>query len=453
MPDPFRHLTENRHAGPDPASIPMKKSISSIALAILLTACTGSRPGPVREAPDPARVEAQVDSLMQQLSIREKVAQLFVITISREPEEETVARQDSLVREYGVGGAIIMRGPIGPFIERMNALQAKAALPLLVATDAEWGAAMRFAEYLPYPRQRILGRLEGKRGERLIYEMGRNVGRELRDLNIYVNYAPVADADADPYDKSDGQRSFSGDPELVGRYCTAYMKGMQDEGIYACAKHYPGHGSTTVDSHYEMPVVLDDREKLDRIDLAPFRKLIEEGVAMIMVAHMSIPAIDPSGVPMSISSLCMKDLLRGEQGFQGMVITDAVGMQGVAKGRTPLEVNTMVYRAGSDMILMPDEEMRSIDAIADSVATGAWPLEELDAKVRRVLTMKARAGFFETGYSPIVTELDRKVAAARKRDTRLQRQMRRALKRSSQPYIEPVGGDATLVLDKGRKKR
>ncbi|MBQ2149180.1 MAG: hypothetical protein II435_04440 [Bacteroidales bacterium] len=194
----------------------MKKTFLPLVFiaTCLLAACHGNDAESIRLAE--ARHAAQVEALMQQLSIREKVAQLFVMEISREPSEETMARQDSLVREYGVGGAIIMRGPIEPFVQRMNELQSMASLPLLVATDAEWGAAMRFAEYLPYPRQRILGRLEGRQAERLIYKMGRNVGRELRDLGIYVNYAPVADVCPDPYDQSDGQRSFSGDPEEVG---------------------------------------------------------------------------------------------------------------------------------------------------------------------------------------------------------------------------------------------
>lgn len=422
----------------------MKKLLLAVILsAVLAVGC--------RDNSADLRHQAQVDALMQQLSIREKVAQLFVIEISREPSEETMALQDSLIRDYGVGGVIIMRGPIGPFIERMNQLQGMAQLPLLVATDAEWGAAMRFAEYLPYPRQRILGRLEGRRAGRLIYQMGRNVGRELRDLNIYVNYAPVADACPDPYVPSDGQRSFGSDPAMVGDYATAYMRGMQDEGIYACGKHYPGHGATTVDSHFEMPVVLFGRARLDSVELAPFQRLIDEGVAMMMVAHMSIPAIDPSGVPMSISAPCMKDLLRGEQGFKGAVITDAVGMQGVAAGRSPLEVNTAVYRAGSDMILMPDDVMLSIDAMTDSVTSGVWPLEELDAKVRQVLTLKARAGFFDECYSPIVRDLDQKIADARQRDSLLQARITRELTRSSKPYIEPVGGDKTLVLDKAGK--
>ena len=423
----------------------MRRLLFSFLLSALFLAGCGSDDANLRH-------QAQVDELLQQLSVREKVAQLIVLEISRDPEEETRICQDSLVRDWGIGNLIIMRGPIGPFVERMNELQSLARLPLLVATDAEWGAAMRFAEYLPYPRQRILGRLEGRRARKLIYQMGSNVGRELRDLNIFVNYAPVVDVCPDPYDKSDGQRSFSGDPSVVADYASAYMRGMQNEGIYACAKHYPGHGATTVDSHFEMPVVLDDRARLDSVGLVPFQRLIDDGVAMVMVAHMSIPAIDTTGVPMSISAPCMKGLLREEQSFHGTVITDAVGMQGVAAGRSPLEVNLAVYRAGADMILMPDDIPATIEAIADSVSTGVWPQEELDAKVRKVLLMKAAAGFFDEGFDPQVRDLDQKIAAARHRDSLLQSRIARALRRSSQPEIVPLDGDRTLLLDKGEAK-
>lgn len=424
----------------------LRVSLLCLVLSLLPSACKSAD----KEAE--VRHEAQVEALMQKLSIREKVAQLFVIEISRNPEEATVALQDSLIRDYGVGGLILMRGPIGPFIERTNALQAMAPLPLLVATDAEWGAAMRFAEYLPYPRQRILGRLEGRGSKRLLYKMGRNVGRELRDLGIYVNYAPVADVRADSHGLSDGQRSFGDDPVLVGAYASAYMEGMQDEGIYACAKHYPGHGCTNVDSHFDLPVILHDRARLDSIDIAPFRTLIERGVDMMMVAHISIPAIDSTGVPMSISAPCMKDMLRGEHDFRGVVITDAVEMQGVAAGRSALEVNTLVYKAGSDMILMPDDVKASIEAIADSVAAGVYPLNDLNDKVRRVLRLKARAGFFDAGFDPQVRDLDGKIARARQRDSLLQRRISRALDRSSKPEIIPVSGDRTLVLDKGEQQ-
>ena len=398
------------------------------------------------------RHQKQVDELMSKLSVKQKVAQLFIITISRNPSEKTKAFQDSLVREYGVGSIIIMRGPIAQFIERVNYLQSISTIPLLEMTDAEWGANMRFAEYPAYPRQALLARIEDN-PQKFLYKMGKNVAKELKDLNIYVNLAPVADVCPDPYNKADGQRSFCGDPQVVADLATAYMKGMQDNGIYACGKHYPGHGDTYVDSHYERPIINHSKEKLYNEDLFPYNKMIANGLAMVMVGHFSYPVIDPSGDPMSISKLCVQDLLKREQGFKGVVMTDAVTMQGLSKGKDPIDINTAVYKAGSDMILMPDEPMKAIEAIADSVSRGIYSMEELDAKVRKVLTVKANAGFFDKGYSPIVKNLDQKIARATRRDNRLIRKMQKAMARSSKPEITPLVQDRTLILDnQGNKK-
>ena len=384
---------------------------------------------------------------MDGMSVRDKVAQLFVIEISRDPSDSTKAWQDSVVATYGIGGAILMRGPIEPFIERVNELQAESLIPILISTDAEWGAAMRFQEYRPYPRQMQLGRI--KHAERLVYRMGRNVAHELRDLGIYVNYAPVADVGPDSLNLMYDQREFSNDPHAAADLCTAYMKGMQDGGIYACGKHYPGHGDTEVDSHLDLPVLRFDRARMDSIELVPFGKMINNGLEMMMIAHLSIPSVDSIGIPMSISEKCIKKLLRGEQGFKGVVITDAVGMKGLSDGsRNAVEINTAVYRAGSDFILMPDMVVESIEAITDSVNVGTFPLSELDEKVHRVLMLKARAGFFDKDFDPCVRDLERKIKAAERRDTRLQRRMLRAIESSSNPLLESATEDGTLVLDK-----
>lgn len=428
-------------------SFPLRTIVPSLCAIALLFPII--HPATSRGADRDKRIAGQVDSILGTLSIREKVAQLFMIEVSRFPSEKTVAYQDSLVREYGIGGIILMKGPVGQFIDRKNQLQSLSRIPLLVSTDAEWGAAMRFDEYLPYPRQALLGRIED--GEDLIYRMGRNVGAELRDLGIHMNLAPVADICPDPYNASDGQRSFGADRELVASYASAYMRGMQDGGTMCCAKHYPGHGDTYVDSHYALPVLPFDRKRLDSLELYPFLRLIHEGIESVMVAHLSIPAIDSTGVPMSISSRCMVDLLREEQGFEGLIMTDAVGMKGVAEGRSAVEVNTLVYKAGSDIILMPGDVKKSIEAIADSVKAGVFPLEELDAKVRRVLTLKAKAGLLDRGYDPIVKGLEKKIARARRRDGRLQRKLRRAMDKSTKPVIYPLGADGTLVLDRAGK--
>ncbi len=428
------------------------RQIGTVLLAALFCAasCTGSpgetvaEPKPVNE--DSLRHVSQVDSLMQRLSVKEKVAQLFIIEISRFPDKNTKEFHKLLVENYGRGSLILMKGPVKQFIDHVNQLQAASDIPLLVAVDAEWGAAMRFPEYCPYPRQALLGRMENRAD--LMYQMGRNVGRELKDLNILINLAPVADVCADPYNKAESQRSFGGDPDLVAEYASAYMKGMQDEGIYACGKHYPGIGDSYVDSHYALPVIRHSREHLDTVDLYPYRRLIEEGMEMVMIGHFCIPDIDSTGVPMSISRECIDQVLKKDQEFKGVVITDALPMKGIARGKTALKANLAVYRGGADMILMPSDVIKTIDAIADSVSTGAFPIEELDAKVRKVLDLKARAGYFDEGFSAQVTDLDRKISEALTRDTALVFKMEKAMEESSKPKIRAWGRDRTLLLDR-----
>lgn len=391
----------------------------------------------------------QVDSVMKTMSIRDKVAQLFIIEISRNPSNKTRVRQDSLISEYGVGNVIIMRGSIHEFAQRMNHLQGLAKIPLMVATDGEWGAAMRFYEYLSYPRQAQLARIE-KGGEKLLYKMGLNVGKELKDLNIMVNYAPVADVSSHE-NPSDSQRSFSDDPSQVAILADAYMRGMQDAGIYACGKHFPGHGGTTVDSHYEMPIIDKTVEYLDTVDLKPYYRMFANGLEMVMLGHFSIPSIEPSGIPMSISSKCIDWLLKDKMGFKGVIITDAIPMKGLSKDLEPLEANLAVYKAGADMLLMPVDVFNSIDAITDSVKNGVFSLDDLDRRVHKVLMLKARAGYFNKGFSPYIVDLDKKIAKAKKRDRRLIKKMKKEMLKSRKPFIEPVGDDKTLLLDEAGK--
>ncbi|MBQ6310580.1 MAG: hypothetical protein IJK74_03425 [Bacteroidales bacterium] len=421
---------------------------SAIAAALIFLSSNSA----LSQDKDSVRHKAQVEEALSKMSVRQKVAQLFIVELSRDPSPETRAFQDSLVGYYGLGNVILMEGSIKHFLKRLDELNALAQVPIMVAVDGEWGAAMRFPEYLPYPRQAQLSRIE-KGGEKLLYRMGRNVGRELKDVNVLVNYAPVADV-SKHYTKYPSLRTLSDNPRQVSEWMTAYMKGMQDEGIYACGKHYPGHGGTTADSHFELPVILNSKAYMDTVDLYPFKNLIDNGVEMIMLAHISVPAIDPSGVPMSISSTLINDILKGEQGFKGVVITDAIVMAGLTNdNRTPVEAAMAVYKAGSDMLLMPDEPVKCIEAITQAVESGELPMEELDSKVRKVLMLKARAGYLEEGYNPHVNNLDRKIAAARRRDFRLIKKMRRLMQKSTKPYpdLKPRGYDVTLIFDKAGK--
>lgn len=408
-----------------------------------------------------AERRARVEEIISSMSIREKVAQLFVIEIDRREDSATLMEQDTLIRDCGVGSLIVMGGYTRKFVPRLNQLQTMSKYPLLVCIDGEWGAAMRLKEYKPYQRQAHFGRLDN--AEDLLYKMGVNVGKELKDLNILVNFAPVADICPEKYLLFDSQRSFGNDPSQVERYATAYMLGMQDAGIYACGKHYPGHGDTEVDSHKALPVMNFTKERLDSIEYVPFKKMINNGLAMMMIAHLCIPAIDSSGLPMSLSSKCVRDLLQKEHGFKGVVITDALAMKGARGDMAQVDVDVLAYKAGVEMFLMSTTPAESIAAITDSVSrymqyvsvelpgrpSNDFTLEDLNNRVRKVLMLKANAGYFDDGFSPIIKNVERKIRRAARRDGRLQRRIQKALDASPKPALPTIDRDHTRQLDKG----
>ncbi len=421
----------------------MKHILISIFVILGLVSCgSNSKTQSVED-----EINRKVDSIMATMNLQQKVAQLFIAQIDRNNTEAQKQEQDSLV-EMGLGGIIIMRGPIAPFIDRMNELQASAQIPILTCTDAEWGAAMRFAEYMPYPRQYQLGKIDS--GEDLLYRMGLNVGKELKDLNIYVNFAPVCDMMHYEHEYANN-RMFGTNLERTSSYALQYMKGMQDAGILACAKHYPGHGDTEVDAHKEMPVFHYTRQTMDTIYLKPFQRLVDNGVGFVMIGHCAYPDVTGDTLPASISHFWVNDVLRKDMGFKGIVTTDALGMGGVMNGRTPLEVNLAAYKAGIDMLLMSRNPIESINAIADSVAAGVFSLEDLNNRVRKVLTFKARLGFFKEGYSPFVYNLDEKIEAARERDSLLIDEMK-AIIAATKVEVKESTADATLQMDRGVDK-
>ena len=420
----------------------MKKLTITLILALCIL------PLSAKDSADEQRIQKTVDQIMSRMTLEQKVAQLFMVSINRNEAPAARAVQDSLVK-MGLGGIIIMRGPVEPFMERMNELQSNSRIPIIVSTDAEWGANMRFSEYPHYPMQYQLCKMQGRAD--LMYKMGRNVAKELRDLNIHVNLAPVADMVEVPSENS-SQRDLAFGVGHATEYGDAYMRGMQDYGISACAKHFPSHGDTNVDTHRETLNIDGEitRERYDSVYLVPFRKMIDDGIDFVMMGHHSVSCLDPTLTPSSISKPIVNDLLRRDLGFSGIVTTDALGMEGVAHGRTPVEVNIAAYKAGIDILLMPLDPINSIRAIADSLQCGAFPMDELDARVRKVLSVKARKGFFDEGYDPIVRDVPTKVRKAVRRDNALIRKMNREI-RKADPYIrETVYKDPTLQMDLGR---
>lgn len=330
------------------------------------------------------------------MSRREKIAQLIFEAVESREDPALRARQEGWIRE-GLGGLIVMDDVLADNLQMINELQALARIPMLVSIDGEWGAAMRFYEYAAFPRAMQLGALADPA---LVEAAGRVIGSELRDIKIFANYAPVVDVNNNPRNPVINTRSFGENPWKVAEWGAAYMRGMQAAGVFGSAKHFPGHGDTDVDSHKGLPVLLFDRARLDSLELVPFRRLIAEGVAMVMVGHLSIPALDSTGTPASLSKPIVTGLLRNELGFQGVIITDALGMEGVAAASD--DAALLAYEAGADILLMPRDTRHTIDALDALFRRGALDERDLDARVRRVLALKARAGMLAPGYSPFV---------------------------------------------------
>lgn len=330
------------------------------------------------------------------MSRREKIAQLIIEAIDSRESPELRARQEQWIRE-GLGGLIVMDDKLCDNIQMINELQSLARIPMIVSIDGEWGAAMRFYEYAAFPRAMQLGALDD---EVLVEQAGRAIGEELRQIKIFANYAPVIDINNNPKNPVINTRSFGEDRERVSRLGAAYMRGMQGAGVWGSAKHFPGHGDTDVDSHKGLPVLTFGRSRLDSLELYPYRRLIDEGVAMIMVGHLSIPALDSTGTPASISKPIVTGLLRGEMGYKGIIITDALGMKGVAEGNANAAL--LAYKAGADILLMPQDTRQTIDELDAAFRSGELDEAELDTRVRRVLGLKQRSGMLAPGYSPYV---------------------------------------------------
>ena len=345
-----------------------------------------------------ARMERQVERTLKKMTTREKVAQLIVSqTDSYIFSEGHALMTDTLVGIEGIGGLLIIQDSLPRFLTRMNQLQEMSKIPLLVSIDGEWGPSMRFSEYPFFPQQMQLGALPS---DSLIYEMGLAVAEQCQMANIHINYAPVVDINVNPKNPVIHARSFGEDRDKVTAYGRAYMKGMQDGGIIACSKHFPGHGDTEVDSHKGLPVLPFSRERLDSLELYPFCDQIKHGVGMVMMGHLHIPALD-SAVS-SISYPIVTGLLREELGFNGIIVTDALTMKGVSENMESAEIALAAYKAGVDILLKPGDIIASIDRLEEAMNSGECDIEELNERVRKTLRLKAQFGMLERKYNASV---------------------------------------------------
>lgn len=385
----------------------MKKAFLLLPVCLLtIHSCAAHAAAPVREAYLHA-----IDSLVDTLSVRAKVAQLIVVTADDRYGEARKAEEDHCVRDEQIGGLILMGKNTGPAVARLNSLQRLASLPLTVYTDAECGLAMRLNTYQRFPRQGSLARLPD---DSLVYEMGRAVAAELAQVRVQVNLAPCIDVVLDPENNVIGARSFGADRDKVARYGGAYARGLRDGGAWPCAKHFPGHGDTRVDSHKGLPVLDLPLARLDSIELYPFRKLISEGVEMVMAGHLLVPALD--SLPASISPAIITGLLRNRMGFNGIVMCDALNMKGVLDFFTGPDKGAQAclaaYKAGADVLLMPTDVSRSLDMIVGWIGSDPSRLADLDSRLRKVLEIKGKSGMLDKGYDRYIDSSSLRPAAS-----------------------------------------
>lgn len=372
---------------------------------LLAAGCAGIRPGPEGEA-------AWVASTLEEMSLRQQVASMVTVAVTAgfmhvdDPARVRVERQ---VRELEVGGVAMWGGD--PYDQALviDRLQDIAPRPLLVATDNEWGLGMRVGGSSSFPKAMALG---ATADTLLARQTGYITGLESRAVGIHMGYGPVADVNNNPLNPIINIRSFGEDPDLVAEIAVAWHRGAQRAGMLTTAKHFPGHGDVDVDSHIDLPVVEGDLERLERVELPPFKALIEQGVDAVMVAHLWLPAFDQEMIPATLSRNVVQGYLRAELGFRGLVVTDAMRMGAVVRNFGVGEAAVRAVEAGVDMLLLPVDAEATIDAIEKAVLSGRITAERIADSARRILAAKGRVGLHLRRQVPLA-EVERVVGDPR----------------------------------------
>lgn len=339
---------------------------------------------------------------LQSLTLREKIGQLFMVVAISSPEQSEEALASSLIqcpyrmdqeyieyliKEFHIGGIIFLyKSTPSKQIDMTNHYQAVSKIPLMIGQDCEWGLSMRLYDTLQFPRNGALGALRDKQ---LIYELGLEIGKQCRAIGVHINFSPVVDVNTNPNNPVIGTRAFGDMPELVSECGLLMMRGLQDAGILACAKHFPGHGDTNVDSHCALPVINHSFARLSSVELVPFRHLIGGGVAAVMSAHLDVPAIESeNGRPSSLSHAIVTQLLEHDLQFNGLKITDGLGMQALSNKYCPGEIELQAFLAGNDILLCPLDVPKAVEKIEQAINEGKISIAELEKRVLKILKAK-----------------------------------------------------------------
>ncbi|MGA9269130.1 MAG: glycoside hydrolase family 3 N-terminal domain-containing protein [Lutimonas sp.] len=344
--------------------------------------------------------ERWVDSIMSTMNLDEKIGQLFMVAAYTNKDAEHEKYISGLIEKYHLGALIFFQDQAIKQVELTNHYQSLSRIPLLIGIDGEWGLRMRLKNTVAFPYNMALGAI---RNDKLLYDMGVQMGQHMKREGVNINFAPVVDVNTNPLNPVIGNRSFGEDRKNVTRKATAFMQGLQSQGVMACAKHFPGHGDTDQDSHKTLPSVSHDTIRLDTLELYPYRKIIDHGIGSVMVAHLSVPSLEPNEeLPSSLSENIITGLLKEKMGFKGLIVTDALNMKGSANFASSEEINLQAIIAGNDLLDVPLEVEKSVALFKKAHASGDLTDARLNEAVRKILMSKYWMGL--NSYAPILTE-------------------------------------------------
>ena len=325
------------------------------------------------------------DSILSSLTLEEKIAQSFMIEATPNKGEGHLRKVDSILNTYKVGGVILFQGELENTRSAIKRFQKNSDVPLLMGIDAEWGLDMRLWKGKRYPFQLTLGAANDIESTKTI---STSMGADLREMGIHLSFSPVVDVNTNPNNPVIGFRSFGESPLTVAKHGRAMIQGLQENNILSCMKHFPGHGDTDTDSHKSLPVVNKSKQQLERFDWVPYRMGRLSGASAVMMAHLSVPSLDSTGTPASLSKIIIQDVLKGELKFDGLVISDALNMGAITKQYGKSEAVLKAYYAGNDVLLYPEEIKKSIELIVSAVESELMTIDEVEAKCRKILRAK-----------------------------------------------------------------
>lgn len=331
-----------------------------------------------------------VDSIANSLTLEEKIAQSIWVAAYSNRDVKHEVELAEIIKQYHVGGFLFFQGTAEKQVEMINYFQSISKVPMTFTIDGEWGVGMRLTGVESFPYQMTLGAI---RDDSLLYRMGTIVAEQCKSIGVQFNFAPVADINNNPLNPVINYRSFGENRENTAFKTAMYMKGMQDHGVLASAKHFPGHGDTDVDSHADLPVISHSKSRLDSLELYPFKHLVNEGIGAVMTAHLNLPSLDStSGRPSTLSEIIINDLLINELGFNGLIVTDAMNMKGVTKYHKTGEAEALALLAGNDVVEFVTNVEATINETKNLINEGKLTIADIDKKCRKILAFKYWSG-------------------------------------------------------------